>query len=284
MNQLPISRRAAIIRALVEGNSIRATARLTGTAKGTVLSLLVDLGELASIYQDHVIRGLSTKRVQCDEIWSFVGCKERMVPKGQRHRGRGDVWTWTALDQDSKLMITWLVGNRDRRAATAFMVDLRSRLANRVQLTTDAFNGYLPAVEAAFGWDGVDYARLVKVYSSNAESHRRYSPPVCVGAEKEWIMGEPIKEDVSTSHVERQNLTMRMHMRRFTRLTNGFSKKAENHSHSVSLHFLYYNFVRPHKTLGLKTTPAMAAGLTTRPVTVEEIAGWLDPRTLLQSA
>lgn len=286
MNTLSVDRRAAIVRALVEGNSVRATARLTGTSKNTVLKLLVDLGELCSIYQSHVLRNLPTTRVECDEIWSFVGAKQRQVNAGAQ--GDGDVWTWTAMDADSKLMISWLVGRRDAEAARTFMRDVASRLVHRVQLTTDGHHGYLSAVEGAFGWNGVDYAMLVKIYGKNQENSSRYSPPVCVGAEKSWVMGNPDRDFVSTSYVERSNLTMRMGMRRFTRLTNAFSKKVENHAHAVALHFMHYNFCRPHTTLTkadpnrYPTTPAMAAGVADHVWTVEELCALLDPRNLLQ--
>jgi IS1 family transposase len=281
MNQLSTERRAAVVRALVEGNSLWATARLTGTSLNTVLKLLVDLGELCSIYQDHKLRKVSAKRIQCDEIWSFVGAKQKRVRDGAK--GAGDVWTWTAMDADSKLMVTWLVGPRDATSAKAFMRDLRARLANRVQLTTDGLNWYLPAVEDAFGWNGTDYAQLVKMFAIDPHAERRYSPPICIGSQKVWVMGEPVESDVSTSYVERSNLTMRMAMRRFTRLTNAFSKKAANHAHAVSLHFMFYNFARPHQTLTkahpqhYPTSPAMAAGLTDHVWTIEEICSLLDP-------
>ena len=276
MYQLSVERRADIVRALVEGSSIRATCRMTGASKNTVVKLLVDLGEMCSIYQDHKIRNIPAKRVQCDEIWSFCGAKERNVPKGQRKRGRGDVWTWTAMDADSKLMISWMVGTRGRGIGQAFMRDLHSRLANRVQLTTDGHKSYLNAVERAFGRD-VDYAMLVKIYQSTSGDRGRYSPPICVGAEKIWVMGDPDPDHVSTSFVERSNLTMRMGMRRFTRLTNAFSKKIENHAHAVALHFMHYNFCRPHTSLTkahphrYPTTPAMSAGLADHVWTAEEM-------------
>jgi IS1 family transposase len=282
MNILSTERRAAIVRALVEGNSIRATARMTGTSKNTVLKLLVDLGELCSVYQDHKLRNIAAKRVQCDEIWSFAGAKQKQVDGGAK--GAGDVWTWTAMDADSKLMICWLVGQRSAWFARTFIADLAGRLANRVQLSTDGLNFYRAAVEAAFKWDGVDYAMLVKSYESPTEAGQgRYSPPVCVAAEKVWVMGSPDYDHVSTSYVERQNLTMRMGMRRFTRLTNAFSKKVANHAHAVALHFMHYNFCRAHTTLTkahphrYPTTPAMAAGLTDHVWTVEEVCALLDP-------
>ena len=274
MNQLSLERRAAVVRCLVEGNSIRSTVRMTGAAKNTVAKLLVDLGRACAEYQDSALRGIQSKRVQCDEIWSFVGCKQQNLPRTQRRKpGRGDVWTWTALDADTKLIICWHVGRRDARAAAEFISDLASRLANRVQLTTDGHKVYLDAVEDAFGAD-VDYAMLVKLYGADAEGEKRYSPPVCLAAEKTGIMVRPDRDHVATSYVERQNPTMRMQMRRFTRLTNAFSKKLDNHTCAVSLHFIHYNFARVHQML--KTTPAVAAGVTDHVWTVEGIVGLLD--------
>lgn len=283
MNKLSPTRRAAILRALVEGNSVRATARLTDSAKATVLKLLIEAGDFASFFQDQVIRNLPTRRVEADEIWAFVGAKQK---RAQRE-GDGDIWTFTALDADSKLMITWLVGaGRTEANATAFLTDLRARLAHRIQLTTDGHTMYLSAVERAFGWNGCDYAQLVKTYGHPTDDARRYSPPVCTGAIKEWVMGDPDKALVSTSYVERANLSIRMQQRRFTRLTNAFSKKAENHAHAVSLYFLFYNFCRVHQTLtkarkGIHTTPAMAAGLADRVWKVEDIVAGMDPTTTI---
>lgn len=287
MNKLTDSRRAAIIRALVEGNSVRATARLTNTAKATVLKLLVEMGEFCSIYQDHALRNLPSKRIEADEIWAYVSAKKANATKP----GQGDLWTFTAIDADSKLMITWLVGQRTNESARRFIQDVADRLANRVQITTDGHPMYLTAVERAFGWAGADFAQLVKSYGQTQVSEdptRRYSPAVCTGAEKTWVMGEPDMDLVSTSYVERANLSMRMGMGRFTRLTNAFSKKAENHAHSVSLFFMFYNYCRPHQTLtktakGIRTTPAMAAGITDHVWTVEEILELMDPNRLLHS-
>lgn len=285
MNQLSLERRAAVTRCLVEGNSIRATCRLTGAAKHTVLDLLVDLGEVCAIYQDHALRGLPCKRIQCDEIWSFVGAKQKHVNQGAH--GDGDVWTWTALDPDTKLMVTWRVGKRDAVTALRFLRDLRKRCAKRFQLTTDGHHVYLTAVEQAFGWNGVDYAQLVKLYAKNDETDRAYSPARCTGIVKERIMGTPDPDKVSTSYVERQNLTMRMGMRRFTRLTNGFSKKVRNHAHAVALHFMHYNFCRPHQTLTAAhplhypTTPAMAAGVADHVWTIEDVCDLLNPLRLV---
>jgi IS1 family transposase len=285
MNKLTNSRRAAVIRALVEGNSVRATGRLTGTAKATVLKLLVELGEFCSIYQYHALTNLPTKRVECDEIWAYTGAKQKNATKP----GQGDLWTFTAIDADTKLIFSWLVGQRVQESAQRFMRDVASRLANRVQLTTDGLAAYLTAVEKAFGWAMVDFAQLVKTYGQpeDAEGQRRYSPLVCTGAVKTAIMGRPDIDLVSTSYVERSNLTMRMQMRRFTRLTIAFSKKAANHAHAVSLNFMHYNYCRPHQTLtkaanGIKPTPAMASGLTDHVWTVEEILDLMRPDYLLQ--
>lgn len=287
MNVLSIEKRAAIIRSLVEGNSIRATARMTGTNKDTVTKLLVDVGEFCSIYQHHVLTNLPCTRIEADEIWAYVGAKAANATKD----GQGDIWTYTAICAETKLAVTWLVGDRSRESTEAFIADLASRVAGRIQLSTDQHQSYAPAVEKAFGWQGTDYAQITKSYGGAVDDVRgrgRYSPsPVVVGVEKVAVMGKPDIAKVSTSYNERQNLTMRMSMRRFTRLTNGFSKKAENHAHAVSLHFMFYNFCRSHQTLtraakGIKTTPAMAAGLTDHVWTVEEVLGLMDPKKLLQ--
>ena len=285
MNRLTDARRAASIRALCEGNSVRATGRLTGTAKATVLKLLVEVGEFCSIYQDHALRNLRTTRVEADEIWAFVGAKAKNATKDTQ----GDIWTYTALDADSKLMISWLVGPRNSGSTQAFMADVAERLGNRVQLTTDGLSWYVAAVEKAFGWNGVDFAQIIKTYGmpqDETERARRYSPMVCTGAVKTPVMGNPAMENVSTSYVERSNLSIRMGNRRFTRLTNAFSKKAENHAHAVSLFFMHYNFCKPHTTLtkaagGIKTTPAMASGLTDHVWPVEEILEKMSPTYLL---
>jgi IS1 family transposase len=263
MNRLTREERAQILHLLCEGNSIRAVTRLTGASKNTVTKLLIDAGHACLAYHDHHVHNLKTRRVQVDEIWSFTYAKQKNVAKAKRQdMAHGDTWTWTAIDADSKLMISWLVGGRDGAYAMTFMDDLRSRLANRVQLTSDGHKAYLEAVEGAFGGD-VDYAQLVKIYGASSESSRgRYSPAECIGAEKHTIEGKPDPKHISTSFAERQNLNMRMHMRRFTRLTNAFSKKVENHALNVALFTTYYNFVRIHKTL--RVTPAMAAGVTDR--------------------
>jgi len=249
---------------LCEGNSIRAIERIVGCSKNTISKLLIDAGKACAAYHDERVRNLESRRIQCDEIWSFTYSKQKNVATAKAApEGAGDTWTWTALDADSKLIVSYLAGGRDAEYAIEFMDDVAKRLANRVQITTDGHKAYLEAVEGAFGGD-IDFAQLVKVYGAAPESMKgRYSPAECTGARKRRVEGSPAKEDVSTSYVERQNLTMRMHMRRFTRLTNGFSKKVENHAHAVALHMTYYNFVRQHKSLdGL--TPAMAAGVSDR--------------------
>lgn len=278
MNRLSTEKRAQIVRCLVEGNSIRATVRMTGAAKNTVSKLLADLGRACYNYQDMVMRDLSCKRLQCDEIWSFCYSKGKNVP--EEHEGEfgyGDVWTWTALDADTKLIPTWHIGRRDAWDARIFIEDLAARLASRVQLTTDGHRPYVEAVEGAFAGD-IDYARLVKIYGTDKQEGKRYSPAKCKGAVKQKVNGSPDEGHISTSHVERSNLTMRMSMRRFTRLTNAFSKKVENLAWAVSLHFMFYNFARPHQTLSTPyaKTPAMAAGISDHVWTIEEIVGLLD--------
>ncbi len=263
MNKLDHAARARILHLLCEGNSIRATTRLTGASKKAVSKLLVDAGQAAAWYQDRVFRNLSCKRVQVDEIWAFVYAKQKNVPTTKAAPdGAGDIWTWTAIDAETKLIPSWYVGGRDAECASLLMNDLASRLGNRVQLTSDGHKSYLEAVEGAFGAD-VDYAMLVKLYGNSPESAKgRYSPAECTGAKKEPITGKPDPDHISTCYSERSNLTVRMHTRRFTRLTNAFSKKVENHTHSVALFAMYYNFVKLHRTL--RTTPAMAAQVTNR--------------------
>lgn len=275
MNNLPIERQTAVIAALVEGNSIRATVRMTGVAKDTVFKLLARIGRACAEYQDKALRNLPCQRIQCDEIWSFCYAKEKNVPKDLRGKfGYGDVWTWTALCADTKLVPSWRVGDRDAWNAQHFMYDLAARLANRVQLTTDGHRVYLEAVGLAFGTD-IDYAMLVKLYGSEPKGKEsRYSPAQCIGAIPTVINGRPKPDHISTSYVERQNLTMRMQMRRFTRLTNAFSKKLENHQHAVALHFMHYNFCRIHQTL--RVTPAMAAGVTDHVWDISEVVGLLN--------
>ncbi|MGH2704713.1 MAG: IS1 family transposase [Actinomycetota bacterium] len=278
MNRLSTKERAQIIGCLVEGNSIRATVRVTGAAKNTVAKLLIDLGKACSEYQDGVLTNLTAKRVQCDEIWSFCYAKQKNVPpEHEGEFGYGSVWTWVAIDADSKLAMSWLIGKRDLMDAVLFMQDVRSRLANRVQLTTDGWKAYLEAVEGEFGAD-IDYAQLHKLYAAESQDEARYSPASCTGVEVRIVQGNPDPEHISTSYVERQNLTMRMGMRRFTRLTNAFSKKVENLAAAVSLHFMHYNFARPHSSLRrpYPRTPALAAGIADHIWTLEEVAGLLD--------
>jgi IS1 family transposase len=260
MNELNSAKRAQVLFALCEGNSIRAITRMFSVGKNTVARLLLDAGTACARFQDEALRNLSCQRVQVDEIWSFVGAKDKNVPtEKQGELGIGSTWVWTAIDADTKLICTWMVGNRGAEAAHDFMQDLAGRLANRIQLTSDGLSVYVNAVESAFGSE-IDYAMLVKLYGETAEAEKRYSPAECVGCKKERIVGNPDKKHVSTSYIERQNLTMRMHMRRFTRLTNGFSKRLENHIAAIALHFMYYNFVKIHGTT--KLTPALAAGVT----------------------
>jgi len=276
MNRLSTDKRAEVIRALVEGSSIRATARMTNVARNTVSKLLVDLGQVCSAYQDVTMRDLPCTRIQCDEIWSFCHNKEKnTAPEHQGVFGYGDVWTWTALATDSKLIVSYFSGGRDGEYAWALMDDLRKRLASRVQLTTDGHKAYLNAVEDAFG-DDIDYAMLVKLYGPGPESAGRYSPPECIGARKTKITGNPDREHVSTSYVERQNLTIRMSNRRFTRLTNAHSKKLANHHHAQALFFMYYNFVRVNSAV--KMSPAIAAGIETRLWEMKDIAALIDAR------
>jgi IS1 family transposase len=277
MNRLDTQTRAQVIAALVEGNSIRAVVRMTGAAKNTVVKLLVELGSACSEYMDSTLRDLPCKRVQCDEIWSFVGAKQANVTPELREKNpdAGDAWTWVGLDADTKLVCSWMVGHRDWVTARHFVDDLAGRMANRIQLTTDGNRLYLFAINAAFQGD-VDYAVLMKLYAGKVDESRstvRYSPAACIGAEKKPKIGNPDPKHISTSYVERQNLTMRMGMRRFTRLTNGFSKKVENHVAAIALHFMWYNFGRVHGTL--KQTPAMAAGIADHVWSVDEVIGLL---------
>jgi IS1 family transposase len=270
MNRLSIEKRAAILGMLVEGNSLRATSRLADVSINTVTKLLVDLGAACSAHHDEHVRNLRLRYIQCDEIWAFCYAKDKNVPEDKRGIfGYGDVWTWVAIDAETKLVPSFMIGTRGAQTAKAFMDDLASRLANRVQLTTDGHRVYLQAIEDAFG-DDVDYAMLVKLYGNDGESEKRYSPAECIGCREIGITGHPDPKHISTSFVERQNLTMRMNMRRFTRLTNAFSKKVENHVAMVAIHFMHYNFARIHKSL--RVTPAMAAGITDHVWSLEEIA------------
>ena len=274
MNKLSTEDRARILHLLCEGMSIRAITRLTGASKNTVAKLLVDAGKACLAYHDANVRNVKAARIQVDEIWSFTYAKQKNVATAKdAPEGAGDTWTWTALDADSKLIVSYLGGGRDGEWAMLFIDDLRQRLANRVQLTSDGHRAYLEAVEGAFGAD-VDYAQLVKIYGPTITAPGRYSPAECTGIRKRTVEGKPDPDHVSTSFVERQNLTMRMHMRRFTRLTNGFSKKAQNHEYAVALHMMYYNFVRIHKTL--RVTPAMAAGIADRLWEIADIAKLIE--------
>lgn len=275
MNKLTQAKRVQVISALVEGNSVRATCRMTGTAKGTVLKLLADLGKACARYQDEHLKNLPCQKIQCDEIWSFCYAKEKNVPDEFKGKlGFGDVWTWTALCADTKLVPSFLIGERTATYARKFIDDLASRLKHRIQLTTDGNKAYITAVEYAFGID-VDYAMLDKIYATPPKPDmHRYSPAQCCGAIKKKIKGNPDLAHVSTSFVERQNLTMRMQMRRFTRLTNAFSKKIENLRHAVALHFMHYNFCRIHQTL--RVTPAMEAGISDHVWSLDEIARLVD--------
>lgn len=274
MNKLPPDKRATILTLLCEGSSLRAISRITGISLDTVTKLLIDAGKACQAFHDEAVQNVHAKRVQCDEIWSFTYAKQKNVATARAAPEQaGDTWTWTALDADTKLIVSWLVGGRDADYAAGFMEDVASRLANRVQLTTDGHKPYLEAVEGAFGAD-VDYAQLIKIYGNAPGPAGRYSPAECTGIIKTRIEGRPDPKHVSTSYVERQNLTMRMHMRRFTRLTNAFSKKIENHGYAVALHCTFYNFVRIHKTL--RVTPAMAAGLTGRLWDMRDIVALIE--------
>jgi IS1 family transposase len=282
MNTLKPERQVAVIRSLVEGNSIRATVRMTGVAKNTIVKLLVELGQVCSAFQDAALRNLNCKYVQCDEIWAFVGAKEKNATDEKKAElGYGDVWTWTAIDADTKLAVSWFVGDRSAESALELIQDLKGRLAHQIQLTTDGHRAYVSAVEETFGIN-IDYAQLVKLYGEASDGEKRYSPAECTGTKKVRMIGHPVSKYVSTKLVERQNLTMRMSMRRFTRLTNAFSKKVENHVAAISLHFLYYNFCRAHQTLTKNhpsrypTTPAMGAGVADHVWTIEELVNLLN--------
>ncbi len=283
MNRLTKEDRIRVIVALVEGNSIRATVRMTGVAKNTVVKLLCDIGAACAEHHDKTVRELKTQRVQADEIWCFVGAKQRNAPPDKVSEGWGDAWTWTAIDADSKLCISYLVGGRDGRWAQNFMWDVAQRVSGRIQLTTDGHRFYIQAVTNAFGRGlSVDYAMLQKIYGPIQDGERRYSPPVCLGCEVKAIYGTPDPKHISTSYVERQNLTMRMHMRRFTRLTNAFSRKLTNLRYAVALHFAYYNFCRVHQTL--RVTPAMEAGIADHVWSIEELVSLLEAREVVAAA
>ena len=270
MNTLSMEKKVAVISALVEGCSVRSTVRMTGVAKGTILRLLAEVGTACAEYQDRAIRNVAAKRVQVDEIWSFVGAKQKNVTSEMAEaRVCGDVWTFVAIEAQTKLAISWMVGRRDAGTATDFLRDVESRLANRLQLTTDGHKMYVNAVPDAFAMVDIDYAQLVKIYGSDPEGQKRYSPAQCLGTERVEILGSPDPKHISTSYVERQNLNMRMQMRRFTRLTNAFSKRIENHVHSIALFHMHYNFARVHQTL--RVTPAMEAGLSSHVWSIQDI-------------
>jgi IS1 family transposase len=275
MNKLPLSTRVQILSMLCEGSSMRSISRITGVSFNTVVKLLIDAGHACAAFHDTMVRNVPSKAIQCDEIWSFSYAKQKNVKFAKSApEGAGDVWTWTALDADSKLIVTWHVGDRSAQTGTSFMGDLKARLANRVQLTTDGHKAYLKAV-LDVGFEA-DYAMLNKIFATDYAGAGRYSPPKCIGAIKNPIMGNPDPALINTSFVERQNLTMRMSMRRFTRLTNAFSKKFENHCHALALYFVFYNFCRVHKTLG--ATPAMASGIVDRVLKMADLVGMIDAR------
>jgi IS1 family transposase len=281
-NVISMDKKIAVISALVEGCSVRSTVRMTGVSKGAVLRLLVSVGSACAEYQDRAIRNVAAKRVQVDEIWSFVGCKEKNVTAAKMQAGIcGDVWTFTAIEAQTKLVISWLVGRRDAGCATEFLRDVESRLSNRVQLTTDGHKMYLTAVPDAFAED-IDFAQLVKIYGNNPEGATRYSPAQCLGTKRIDIIGSPDHEHISTSYVERQNLNMRMGMRRFTRLTNAFSKKLENHVAMLALFHMHYNFCRIHQTL--RVTPAMEAAISNHAWSIHEIVLLTWPNALQSAA
>jgi IS1 family transposase len=279
VNKLPVAKRVQILSMLCEGSSLRSTSRVCDVSINTVSKILVDAGKVCAAYHDQYVRGLTCKRAKCDEIWSFCYSKDKNV-KGAKAapEGAGNVWTWTALDADTKLICAWAVGGRDAESARNIMEDLRSRVKTRMQLTTDGLRLYLDAVQEAFGADGIDYAMLIKIFGApeGRGDERPYSPAQCIGAKKHKVDGDPEMKYVSTSYVERENLNMRMGMRRFTRLTNAFSKKLENHCHALALYFMFYNFCRIHKAL--KVAPAMAAGVTDKLWSMEDIVALIDAR------
>jgi IS1 family transposase len=281
MNCLSTETRAQVIRCLVEGVSIRATVRITRVAKATIFKLLADMGKACAEYHNRHVRNLKVRRLQCDEIWQFVGAKAKNVTAEKKQEGWGDIWTWVAIDADRKLCVSYLVGGRDAGWAWEFMQDCADRIRGRVQITTDGHRAYLEAVEGAFGMD-CDYAQLQKIYGAPTDAEqRRYSPAKCIGADMKVVIGNPNPKHVSTSYVERQNLTMRMGMRRFTRLTNGFSKKVENHCHMVAVHFMHYNFCRIHESL--RVTPAMECGLSDHACSIEELVALL-PKPIVSAS
>ena len=283
MNRLSREKRGQILGMMVEGMSIRAITRLTGASKNTVAKLLVDAGQACREYQDRTLRDLPCKRLQCDEIWSFVGAKDKNIrAERQGETGIGSVWTWTAIDADTKLIPSFHVGTRDAGCAFEFMNDLAGRLRNRVQLTTDGHRAYLNAVDLAFGFHQIDYAMLIKLYGAAPEGETRYSPPQCIGTDLKVVAGNPDPDHISTSYVERQNLSMRMGMRRFTRLTNAFSKKIANHEHAIAIYFMHYNFVRIHQTL--RCSPAMEAGVTDKLWSMADLVAMVEEWEAKQAA
>jgi IS1 family transposase len=281
MNRLDIATQAKVIGCLVEGCSVRATVRMTGVALNTIAKLLADIGRACDDYHDANVRNLKVRRLQCDEIWSFIGAKAKNTRIEKKAKfGWGDIWTWVGIDADTKLVVSYMVGNRDGGWAEEFMKDCASRIRNRVQITTDGFKVYMQAVENALGAD-IDYTMLQKIYGAVNDGEARYSPAKCIGCDMKVVSGDPDPKHVSTSFVERQNLTMRMHMRRFTRLTNAFSKKLSNHRHSVALHYMFYNYCRVHQTL--KVTPAMEAGLSDHVWGLEELCA-LMPKPVVRAS
>ena len=276
MNRISTAKQVAVISALVEGCSVRSTVRLTGVSKGAILRLLARVGAACAAYQAATIRNVAASRVQIDEIWSFVACKQKNLTEAIREKNpqAGDAWTFVAIEAQSKLVLSWLVGTRDAGCATEFLQDVASRISARIQLTTDGHKMYLSAVEDAFGAD-IDYAMLQKLYGSDPDGEKRYSPAKCIGVDCKIVQGDPDQKHISTSYIERQNLTMRMNIRRFTRLTNAFSKKLENHAHSVALFYMHYNFVRIHQSL--RVTPAMEAGLTSHVWSIQDIVELAEP-------
>lgn len=273
MNVLSFEKRCQIVRLLVEGNSLRSISRIADIAFNTVLKFAPTVGKACERFHYETVRNVTAKRVQCDEIWSFVYSKQKNVPEGMESKA-GDVWTWIGMDADSKLVISWFVGSRDANSAYDFMHDIGARLANRVQLTTDGHGAYLSAVEDVFG-AAIDYAQLVKIYGADSgKAEKKYSPAECIGAKKVGVTGNPDPKHVSSSYIERQNLTLRMGSRRFTRLTNAFSKKIDNHCYAIALHYVYYNFCRIHKSL--RVTPTMESGLTKKLWDVQDIVKLID--------
>jgi IS1 family transposase len=282
MNRLSTEKRAQIAGMIVEGNSVRSITRMTGVCQEAILKLLCDLGKACADHHNTAVRNVRSQRVQCDEVWSFVGAKEKNVPQEKQGTGAGSVWLWTAIDADSKLMLSYLCGGRDASWACQFMEDLASRVSTRIQITTDGHRAYAEAVEGAFGME-VDYAMLIKLYGAPSDRpDTRYSPAACIGTRTGILSGNPDQRHISTSYVERMNLNLRMGLRRFTRLTNAFSKKFENHCHAVAIYFAYYNFCRVHQTL--RVTPAMEAGLTDHVWSLVELVGLLEAAVLAAAA